>query len=56
MDPNPCIGRRHLNIKCHENPFSCSQVVRCGEMNGQTNMVKVRDAFWKLLVANTPKY
>jgi predicted ferric reductase len=36
---------KYLNMKFHENPSSGSQVVRCGQTDGRTDMTKLAVAF-----------
>jgi hypothetical protein len=35
------FSRKYSNIKFHENPFSGSQVVPCGWMDRQADMIKL---------------
>jgi hypothetical protein len=43
------------SIKFHENPFSRSRGVTCGQMDGHTDLAKATGAFLQLLDANAPR-
>ena len=45
LDFSKLIFKKYSNTKFHENPPSGSQVVPCGQINGQTDMTKLRVTF-----------
>jgi hypothetical protein len=47
------VSAKLTNIK-YKNPFSY-QVVTCGQMDEQTDMVMLTNSFLLLFIANTPK-